>query len=278
MLVIEREAISSRIEHQSGGEQELMDSSLHSTHLVGNEVSTPLAADAHGSAGAEEEEHHVHLPNPSLWPFILSLAIIVALAGMLFIPSNPWMTIIALPFILIGILGWALEDPMAPVQEQLITVVVPRVISPFQLGQDVYDKDGNWLGRVAARFSDRYILVERGKLMIKKYYVPQSLAKISRKRNLVVLTASEQDLLQQGLSSLPDDLYEDVPDYGVPQVTGVPQFARRPLSPAETGHYNFGPNYPGINTDAAGSYYRDEVVPTPQRYVSERRKVYKDER
>jgi hypothetical protein len=53
----------------------------------------------------------------------------------------------------------------------------------------------------------------------------------------------------------------------------VPLYGRSPLSPAETGHYNYGPNYPGINTDASGSYRRDEVRPDPERYVGERRKV-----
>lgn len=255
-----------------------MESSLHGANLTADELDASLVSDHNGAVGEAEEEHHVHLPNPSLWPFILSLAIIVAIAGMLFIPANPWITIIALPFVLIGIMGWALEDPMAPIQEQLIRVITPKVSSRFELGQEVYDKEGSWLGKVEARFGDRYILVERGGLLLKTYYVPQSVAKSSLKRNMVVLTISEEDLLQQGLTTLPDDLYEDVPDDSVQRVTGVPQFARRPLSPAETGHYNYGPNSPGINTDAAGSYHHDEVAPKPQRYVGERRRVYKDER
>jgi hypothetical protein len=58
-------------------------------------------------------------------------------------------------------------------------------------------------------------------------------------------------------------------------VKGVPLFARGPLSPAETGHYNYGPNFPGINTDAAGSYRPEEVRPVPQKYVADRRSLYK---
>lgn len=50
-------------------------------------------------------------------------------------------------------------------------------------------------------------------------------------------------------------------------MSGVAQFARGPLSPAQTGHYNYGKLYPGINTDASGSYHREEVVPQPQKYV-----------
>ena len=56
---------------------------------------------------------------------------------------------------------------------------------------------------------------------------------------------------------------------GVTDLSGVAQFARGPLSPAETGHYNYGKHYPGINTDASGSYHREEVVPHPQKYVGE---------
>jgi osmotically-inducible protein OsmY len=86
-----------------------MDTTLHSANLTVSEL------DAARAAGAEEEaEHHIHLPNPSLWPLFLSLAIIVTLAGLLFIPANPWISLVGAPFILLGILGWGLEDPMAP--------------------------------------------------------------------------------------------------------------------------------------------------------------------
>lgn len=84
-----------------------METFVHSTTLTADDLNMPLQAEA-------EEEHHVHLPNPSLWPFFLSLAIIVTITGLLFIPANPWISIIGAPFVLIGIMGWALEDPMAP--------------------------------------------------------------------------------------------------------------------------------------------------------------------
>src|SRR5260370_30965152 len=71
------------------------------------------------------------------------------------------------------------------------------------------------------------------------------------------------------LKRVPDALYVESPEYGVPDVSGVAQFARGPLSPAETGHYNYGPHWPGINTDASGSYRREEVMPTPQKQRSE---------
>jgi hypothetical protein len=140
----------------------------------------------------------------------------------------------------------------------------------FELGQEVYDKDGKKLGKVQARFS-HYILVERGGLFVKAFYVPHS-AVSSHAKNMIRLSLSEDELREKGLNRIPDDLYIEPPEYGVPDVSGVAQFARgpHPLSPAETGHYHYGRHWPGMNTDASGSYHRDEVLPTPQKQVAER--------
>ncbi len=101
------------------------------------------------------------------------------------------------------------------------------------------------------------------------YYVPQSATRDEIKKNTILLTISEADLLRMGLNSIPDDLYDEVPEAGFPVVRGAAQFARRPLSPAETGHYSYGRMSPGMNTDASGSYLREEVLPRPQTYVTE---------
>lgn len=136
----------------------------------------------------------------------------------------------------------------------------------FRLGQEVIDIDGNKIGKVQARF-DRYLLVERGSLFVKTYYVPHTAISKSA-GSAVYLALSEEELRSQGFNQVPEDLYEEVPEPGVPQVfSGVPKFARRPLSPAQTGHYNYGRRWPGINTDAAGSYHREEVLPVPQKLV-----------
>ncbi len=63
---------------------------------------------------AAEEEGHIHLPNPSFWPIILSAALLLCMVGFLFIDSSPWILVIAIPIVLIAILGLGLEDPMAP--------------------------------------------------------------------------------------------------------------------------------------------------------------------
>lgn len=248
-----------------------MDSSLQSANLTAEETRESLEHKdmAHG----EGEEPHIHLPNPSLWPLILSGAVILTIAGLLFIPANPWLTIIAAPFVVVGILGWALEDPMAPMKEHF-DIVSTGVPSRFQIGQEVIDKDGVYLGKVQARFGNNYILVERGGLLVKTYYVPQNLVRSNTKKNVALLLVSEDELVSKGLTTVPDDLYDEAPDYGAPRTTGIAQFSRGPLSPAETGHYNYGPNFPGINTDASGSYHLEDVRPIPQKYVGERRKLY----
>ena len=79
-----------------------MKHSLQSADLTINEL-TPCS-----TANTEEiveAVHHIHLPGPSWWPLLLSAAILTAIAGLLFIPDNPWITIIAAPFVLVGILG-----------------------------------------------------------------------------------------------------------------------------------------------------------------------------
>jgi len=98
--------------------------------------------------------------------------------------------------------------------------------------------------------------------------VPQSAIRDQIKDNTVFLTLSEDDLVRMGLNRIPDDLYDEAPAVEVRTVRGIPQFARRPLSPAETGHYNYGRMSPGMNTDASGSYHREEVQPEPHTYVT----------
>ena len=247
-----------------------MDSSLQSANVAVDELSTSL--DDHEETVGAEEEHHVHLPNSSWWPLILGTAILVAVIGLLFLPENPWLTIIAAPFILLGTMGWALEDPMAPPKEQLNpSLETEGVRSKFYIGQDVVDRDGDVLGSVEARFS-HYILVNIGSL-VRPAYIPHRFIE-SVNNKFIRLNINEPDIRKLSLQTVPEDLYDEVPDYGVPVVNGVPMFSRDPLSPAETGHYNYGPNFPGINTDAGGSYYPEEVRPIPQKYVSNRRNLY----
>ncbi|HET8851353.1 MAG TPA: DoxX family protein [Ktedonobacteraceae bacterium] len=243
-----------------------MDSTPHSMSSTSDELSATLPAQQEGDI--VEAQAHIHLPNPSFWPILISLAIAIALGGVLFISGAPWISLLALVFVLVCAIGWAIEDPMAPMKEKYVTIY--QAVDPwkFKLHQNVVDSEGKWLGEIRARFP-RYILVERGGLFPKVYYVPQSAIRDEIKNNTIFLALSEDDLVHMELNRLPDDLYYETPDLSLSPVRGIPQFARRPLSPAETGHYNYGRMSPGINTDASGSYHRDEVQPHPRDYVTE---------
>ena len=91
-----------------------MDTSLQSTNLTTDQLNqlTPEAVEEQLEA---EEEVEAHLPTPSLWPLLLAVPVAVAVIGVIFTrsPLSLWISIIALPFVLIGILGWGLEDPLA---------------------------------------------------------------------------------------------------------------------------------------------------------------------
>ncbi|HTI15600.1 MAG TPA: hypothetical protein VL461_13715 [Dictyobacter sp.] len=248
-----------------------MDSSLHSASLTADDLTKPVVS---VDTVKEEEEHHIHMPNPSLWPLVLSVAILVTVVGLLFLPGGAWLSAIAVPFVLVGILGWAVENPSAkPEAEYILSPTIGGALAKYQNGQDVLDRDGVWLGTIHARF-DHYILVDRGGMAIKVYYVPPQMIESVVQNNVVRLKVREADLLIKGLDRVPADLYDEEPVHGFPRVNGVPLFAHDPLSPAETGHYNYGPNFPGINTDAAGSYRPEEVRPIPQKYVADRKSLY----
>ena len=66
-------------------------------------------AEAQGGEAAQP----IQLPGPSVWPLLLSVSVVVFAAGLLFIDNYPWLSLITIPLVLIGILGWALEDPVA---------------------------------------------------------------------------------------------------------------------------------------------------------------------
>ncbi len=90
-----------------------MNTPLQSVNLTADDEQSSVLIDKEEHTESDEE-HHIHMPNPSLWPLLLTAAIVVAVGGILVINTTPWITLIALPFVLIFMLGWALEDPFAP--------------------------------------------------------------------------------------------------------------------------------------------------------------------
>src|SRR5947209_11818196 len=97
-----------------------MNTPLQSANLTADELNTSTVAAAE-ELGEGEVEHHIHMPNPSLWPLILRVAISVTMVGLEFVNTFPWISIIAAPFVLISILGWALENPFSTREAGRIT-------------------------------------------------------------------------------------------------------------------------------------------------------------
>src|SRR5260370_27170371 len=88
-----------------------MDTSLQNTRLTEDEMTT--SAQAVQEAEHAQEEAHIHLPNGSFWPILVGISILITMAGFVFINTVYWVTVIGAVFVFIGIMGWALEDPMA---------------------------------------------------------------------------------------------------------------------------------------------------------------------
>jgi hypothetical protein len=154
----------------------------------------------------------------------------------------------------------------SPAASPFAEVSVPQRLTPpgqqVTPGQEVYDAEGVRLGRITARFP-AYVLVERGWVFPRVYYVPRAL--IRRVEGVrVFLLVSEATLVARGYRSVPDDLYQDESPSGVVDIAGVSLLGKYPLTPAETGHYYSGPHSPGINTDASGSYAPYEIDPWGQ--------------
>ncbi len=92
-----------------------MNTPLKSTNLTEEELATSEQVTSEEEQSAEEA--HIHLPGPSLWPILLGAAITLVFIGILMYgdkntaAASPWLIFIGLPFVLIGIMGWALENP-----------------------------------------------------------------------------------------------------------------------------------------------------------------------
>ncbi len=129
-------------------------------------------------------------------------------------------------------------------------------------GQQVNDTQGVRVGKVAVCFP-LYILIERGWLLPRVYYVPLSL--IDRVEGPVLwLSVSEAMLKARDYAQVPLEI-NDTPappdNEDRIDISDVSSLDLAPLTPAETGHYHYGPHSPGINTDAGGSYTHAEIDP-----------------
>jgi hypothetical protein len=100
-----------------------MESSLQKANLIEDDLDSSFEI----YEGAGETEPHIHMPGPSMWPILLSAFILTTVVGLLFVPDAPWVTLIGIPLIILGIMGWALEDPMTSPDQVIIKkpVILP---------------------------------------------------------------------------------------------------------------------------------------------------------
>jgi len=138
----------------------------------------------------------------------------------------------------------------------------PLLSEQVTVGQQVYDTQEAYVGRIAVRFP-LYILIERGWIFPRVYYVPLSLIDQVKGPSLW-LSVSEATLKAEDFAQVPLEI-NDVPAPPVNEdridISDISSLDMSPLSPAQTGHYHYGPHSPGINTDAGGSYTPAEVDP-----------------
>ena len=150
--------------------------------------------------------------------------------------------------------------PASHVEVQLLEPLLLR--DHVTVGQQVYDTQGARVGKVAVRFP-LYLLIERRWIFPQVYYVPLSLIKRVEGPSLW-LSVSEATLKAHDYAQVPLEI-NDAPAPPVSEdridISDVSSLSMSPLTPAQTGHYHYGPHSPGINTDAGGSYTHAEIDP-----------------
>lgn len=157
--------------------------------------------------------------------------------------------------------------PCTPVPERLERPSLHPHPLTYQVaaGQHVYDVHWSRVGKILVRLPG-YLLVERGLIFRRSYYVPLWLVqRVEGQR--VLLAVSEATLTARGYTNAPSELYHVPRSAGgtiFPDISGASQLGKSPPTPAETGHYHSGPLEPGINTDASGSYAPYEIDPYGQ--------------
>ncbi len=90
-----------------------MNTPLQSASLTGNELAVQTS-NVSTESHTDGEAGHIHLPGPSYWPIVMGVALLITIVGVLVINSTPALVIIGAVLVLISIVGWALENPMAP--------------------------------------------------------------------------------------------------------------------------------------------------------------------
>lgn len=91
-----------------------MNTPLQSTSLSEDELEQAASDSQDAEEAHAQAEGHIHLPNPSYWPLLVGISILIIMVGVLISHETPVLIIIGFPILLITMMGWALENPNAP--------------------------------------------------------------------------------------------------------------------------------------------------------------------
>ena len=91
-----------------------MNTPLQSTGLNDDAVELEVEESQEQEEAHEQGEAHIHLPNPSYWPLLVGLAVLIIIVGVLISHTTIALIVIGALLLLITMMGWALENPNAP--------------------------------------------------------------------------------------------------------------------------------------------------------------------
>src|SRR5947209_1711130 len=91
-----------------------MNTPLQNVNLTTDKITPSMVEADTQEEGAGEVEHHIHMPNPSLWPLLAAIAVLLTIVFLLALNTAPWLLLLGGVLVIIGIVGWGLEDPFAP--------------------------------------------------------------------------------------------------------------------------------------------------------------------
>ena len=91
-----------------------MNTPLQNVNLTTSEMASSMVEADTEEQGAGEVAHHIHMPNPSLWPLAAGIAVLLTIVFLLALNTAPWLLLVGAVLVITGILGWGLEDPFAP--------------------------------------------------------------------------------------------------------------------------------------------------------------------
>ena len=156
------------------------------------------AHDAHGNHGehGEHEEHeHIHMPPPSLWPFLLAVCITVTFAGFL---TTLVVTGIGALCCLFCMIMWGREQSQALPTPLTDVAVIGEGDAEEKIaaGARVFSRDGRFVGRVTPGTRDAST-VRQGWVPTRYGFMPRS-AIDHIEEGVIVLNLTESQIRERG--------------------------------------------------------------------------------